>query len=77
MVWRGQGGGNQGEKRVRGVRVGGVEGVGSGIPKLVGSTRNRGNYAELKKAHRGERQQKQGRESGLNGLFRGIPVWKA
>ena len=58
---------------MRGVWVGGVEGVGSGIPKMVGSTRNRGNYAELKKAHRGERQQKQGRGIRTEG-YQGHPT---
>ena len=43
----GQGGGRPGEKGAGGVREAREEGAGSGIPKVAGSGRKRGNYATL------------------------------
>ena len=43
-----RGGGIPGEKGPGGVREAGEEGAGSGIPKVAGSGRKRGNYATLR-----------------------------
>ena len=65
--WRGTGGGggSLGEKGARGVWEAEKEGVGSGIPKVMGSRRNRGEYLcntvqyfAIEKSQRGGRQQK-------------------
>ena len=43
----GQGGGRLGERGAGGIREAGVEGAGSGIPKVAGSRRNRESYPTL------------------------------
>ena len=61
---QGGGGGSLGEKGARGVWEAEKEGVGSGIPKVMGSRRNRGElcntvqYFAIEKSQRGGRQQK-------------------